>query len=244
MGRTHPLRIRMPLPFGVPMTDRPMPPADWTPYAFDHAVARYRNRVEELFYFSMKGHISAVGHAYEFHTGDGTPSWLPDLSENLLRAVALTLNSEWQNDAVEWLSETQAFKHHGETDYKAFRANSSPKEIDKHVKKLRGCGVASFPEYPTIIELQLVTNAIRHGPGPSLERLHAAHPELWVETGDAVRLRPWYLPADEPMPRFHVKTEDLTRYKDAVCGFWTRISNAALTRAATGYRDASSSSES
>lgn len=208
--------------------DHDLPPEGWNSFAFDHAVMRYRNRVEELFYFSMTGHIAAVGHAYEHHVGDGTPTWLPDLSDNLLRAIALTLNSQWQNDAVEWLSETLAFMHRGDKNYAAFRKNSSPKQVDQHVRRLRGFGIAAFPEYETLNELQLVTNAIRHGPGRSLIDLHDAHPELWCEGGNQIRLRPWYLSEDEPLPRFRVREPDVQRYKDAVCGIWSRISNAAL----------------
>lgn len=205
-----------------------LPPEGWTSFAFDHAVMRYRNRVEELFYFSMTGHIAAVGHAYEHHIGDGNPTWLPDLSENLLRAIALTLNSQWQNDTVEWLSETLAFTHREDRNYATFRKNSSPKQVDQHVKKLRGAGIAAFPEYETLTELQLVANAIRHGPGRSLTDLYDAHPDLWRGGGEEIRLRPWYLPDDKPMPRFFVREGDVKRYKDAICGIWSRISNAAL----------------
>ena len=172
-------------------------PEDWISRTLDHAVQRYANRTGELFYFSMKGHHEAVRHAYEDLGGEGQ-WWIPTLSNNLLKAIALTLNGQWQNDVVEWLCETQAFGSSGATDFSKFRKSASPEAVDKHVRRLRGCGLSTFPEYATLRELHLVANAVRHGPGRSLTELWEAHPELWAPDSEIIRLRPWYMPAKGP----------------------------------------------
>ncbi|MBU1346806.1 MAG: hypothetical protein KKA16_07625 [Alphaproteobacteria bacterium] len=212
------------------MTENPLPaPADWSPHTLDHAVARYANRTDELFYFSMKGHGEAVRHAYEDVGGPGQ-WWIPTLSNNLLKAITLTLNSQWQNDVVEWLCETQAFGSSATRDFSKFRRNASPDEVEKHVRRMRGSGVAAFPEYSILRELHLVANTVRHGPGRSLVELHEAHPELWPEETQVFRLRPWYIPEDEPLPHFVLREADLQRYNKAICLFWHRIAQAGLNR--------------
>ena len=203
-------------------------PEDWISRTLDHAVQRYANRTGELFYFSMKGHHEAVRHAYEDLGGEGQ-WWIPTLSNNLLKAIALTLNGQWQNDVVEWLCETQAFGSSGATDFSKFRKSASPEAVDKHVRRLRGCGLSTFPEYATLRELHLVANAVRHGPGRSLTELWEAHPELWAPDSEIIRLRPWYMPAKEPLSQFIVSEADMNRYNDAVCTFWNRVAEAALT---------------
>ncbi|SPU53489.1 Uncharacterised protein [Brevundimonas vesicularis] len=203
-------------------------PEDWISRTLDHAVQRYANRTGELFYFSMKGHHEAVRHAYEDLGGEGQ-WWIPTFSNNLLKAIALTLNGQWQNDVVEWLCETQAFGSSGATDFSKFRKSASPEAVDKHVRRLRGCGLSTFPEYATLRELHLVANAVRHGPGRSLTELWEAHPELWAPDSEIIRLRPWYMPAKEPLSQFIVSEADMNRYNDAVCTFWNRVAEAALT---------------
>lgn len=92
-----------------------------------------------------------------------------------------------------------------------------------------GCGLSTFPEYATLRELHLVANAVRHGPGRSLTELWEAHPELWAPDSEIIRLRPWYMPAKEPLSQFIVSEADMNRYNDAVCTFWNRVAEAALT---------------
>jgi hypothetical protein len=209
----------------------PDAPDDWRPHILDHAVARYANRTNKLFYFSMKGHGEAVRHAYEDVGGPGQ-WWIPTLSNNLLKAIALTLNSQWQNDVVEWLCETQAFGPSATTDFSKFRRNAAPGEVEKHVRRMRGSGIAAFPEYPILRELHLVANTVRHGPGRSLVDLYETHPELWPGESEVLRLRPWYIPDDEPLPHFVLRDEDLQRYNVAICRFWRRIAQAGLKRQA------------
>ena len=213
--------------------ESPAPP-DWQSRTIDHAVNRYANRTKEIVYYSLKGHGEAIRHAYEDwpplydETLPATPGWIHRLSDDLLRAIALTLNGQWQTDVVEWLSEAKAFPRSEIADFKAFRQNASPEAVADHLKRERGCSIESFPEYATLQELQLVANAVRHGPGASLTRLLKRHPELWRERPDTIRLRPWYLPDDEPTNHFSVSTDALARYERAVTGFWRRISKAGL----------------
>lgn len=70
---------------------------------------------------------------------------------------------------------------------------------------------------------------MRHGPGRSLTELWEAHPELWAPDSEIIRLRPWYMPAKEPLSQFIVSEADMNRYNDAVCTFWNRVAEAALT---------------
>lgn len=53
----------------------------------------------------------------------------------------------------------------------------------------------------------------------------------WAAAPDSeiIRLRPWYMPAKEPLSQFIVSEADMNRYNDAVCTFWNRVAEAALT---------------
>lgn len=160
--------------------------------------------------------------------------WIHDLQSNLLKAVALTLNSHWQHHAVEWLSETHAMLRWGDRNFSKYRKSASPKEIDGHMCSLRGASIAEAPEYGTITELHLVANAVRHGPGRSLNELRAAHPKLWREEQTNGLLRPWYLPEDEPMANFTLTEGDVRRYKEGLCMFWSRIAGSAFNQMSQG----------
>lgn len=209
-------------------------PTDWQARPIDHAVNRYANRTKDIVYYSLRGHSEAVRHAYEQwpqlyeEPHPVQPGWLHGLSDNLLRAIALTLNGHWQTDVVEWLSEARAFSAREAADFKAFRKDASPEAVDKHLAKERGCRISSFPEYPALVELHLVANAVRHGPGASLTKLWMKHPELWRGHHEFIRLRPWYLSEDEPTNHFAVSEDDIGRYERAVTMFWTRIASAGL----------------
>ncbi len=201
-------------------------PDGWLPNAIDHAVDRYSHKTSSIVYFAEKGISEAMRHAYEDHGGPAY--WMYDLENNLHRAIALTINGQWQNDVVEWLSEAHALKNWGDRDFSKFRANASPEEVEKHARKLRGASIKNCPEYKTLVELHLVANAIRHGPGNSLVELKDKHPELWDNDLANAKLRPWYMTSDEPIASFVINQNDIKRYETAVSGFWQRISQSAL----------------
>jgi hypothetical protein len=201
-------------------------PLGWQPDTNDHAVNRYANRTSEFHKYAEFGIRAVVGHAYE-QTGE-TPHWIHDFENNMRKAIVLALNGHWQNDVVEWLSEAHAFANWHEADFTRFRKNASPEIIEEHARRLWGGSIADCDEFSTIRELHLVANAVRHGPGLSLNTLKTEFPRLWEHPTAKSKLRPWYMTSDEPLPSFVITEEDLARYLDAICGLWQRISNSAL----------------
>lgn len=71
-----------------------------------------------------------------------------------------------------------------------------------------------------LIEMFMVANVVRHGEGPSCERLRAIAPTLWFDTdGDYIDL----LPVPRlPSESLRIRSNDLVRYIRATTRFWGR----------------------
>jgi len=71
-----------------------------------------------------------------------------------------------------------------------------------------------------LIEMFTVANVVRHGEGPSCERLRSMAPALWSDTaGDYIDLLPGpRLPSES----LRVRSNDLVRYIRATTRFWGR----------------------
>lgn len=71
-----------------------------------------------------------------------------------------------------------------------------------------------------LIEMFTVANAVRHGEGPSCERLRATAPALWSDTaGDYIDL---LLGPRLPSESLRIRCDDLVRYIRATTRFWGR----------------------
>ena len=94
-----------------------------------------------------------------------------------------------------------------------------------------GCSMKSLPSWRKVNELRLVANAVKHGPGKSLDELYAIRPDLLTmpESG-AIDLplepsRPW---VERPAggEDIYVRDADLAAYFDAATSLWQEFSDA------------------
>lgn len=70
-------------------------------------------------------------------------------------------------------------------------------------------------------ELRLVANVVRHGDGPSCDRLKAKAPQLWDNARDDYRdLAPAPVPASDEL---RIRAGDLRRYVCAIARFWGHV---------------------
>jgi hypothetical protein len=111
-------------------------------------------------------------------------------------------------------------------------------QISELQKRLKAAGVdiAALPSWPTIDELRLVANTVKHAEGNSARQLHALRPELFehpnVNLGPAFRSatpRVFQPLAGEDL---YVSLRDVQQYRDALIRFWTELGEA-MEQAAT-----------
>ena len=90
--------------------------------------------------------------------------------------------------------------------------------------------VEEYSRWATIDELRLLSNTVKHGAGPSARNLGLLRPDLFMPHNDADNPRNVALevlsgqcvPPSQPLAGtdLYVTQEDVTRYADAVEGFW------------------------
>jgi hypothetical protein len=99
-------------------------------------------------------------------------------------------------------------------------------------QELVGISIKSFHAYPDLNVLQLIGNVLRHGDGPSAEKLHDSCPRLWVNwlpPGTHIEAGPFSttVPADAPkhpsMSEMTTPGEVLEHLIHSVCCFWSDI---------------------
>lgn len=92
-----------------------------------------------------------------------------------------------------------------------------------------GCSIRSLPSWAKVDELRLVANAIKHGPGESLDDLCRIRPDLLVMPESHVYISPsGELPAWIEKPAggedLYVRDTDLAAYFDAAISLWQEFS--------------------
>lgn len=84
-----------------------------------------------------------------------------------------------------------------------------------------------------LIEMFTVANVVRHGEGPSCERLRAIAPALWSDTaGDYIDLLPGPLLPSESL---RIRSNELVRYIRATTRFWGRADPLPMAVTDTPY---------
>jgi hypothetical protein len=106
------------------------------------------------------------------------------------------------------------------------------RNLHDYFQELVGISIRSFDAYSDLEILQLIGNVLRHGDGPSAERLHDMYPRLWL-TLQATRTQAdagplsITVPADAAMHpsicEMTTAAEMLDHLMQVVCWFWEDI---------------------
>jgi hypothetical protein len=105
--------------------------------------------------------------------------------------------------------------------------------LDEFHKRLEadGCSMRALPSWPKVDELRLVANAVKHGPGKSLDDLYKIRPDLLTlpesKTLD-LPLQQHLAWVEKPAggEDIYVRDADLAIYFDAAISLWQEFSNA------------------
>jgi hypothetical protein len=94
-----------------------------------------------------------------------------------------------------------------------------------------GCAMKALPSWPKVDELRLVANAVKHGPGKSLDNLYEIRPDLltWPESGTLdLPLGKSCAWVEKPAggEDIYVGDADLAAYFDAAASLWQEFSKA------------------
>lgn len=129
------------------------------------------------------------------------------------KAYALTIAAVFERQLSAW---SQAIVASG--------ATASPCRAARYEALLELCAdhagvdLAALGLGPDLVELLLVGNVVRHGEGPSCERLRAVAPQLWAYEPSA------YVDIVAGPPLFselvRIREQDLARYVRAAARFW------------------------
>lgn len=93
-----------------------------------------------------------------------------------------------------------------------------------------GCSMKALPSWPKVNELRLVANAVKHGPGISLDDLHEIRPDLLTMPDSEVDAPPRQSRAWVERPAggedIYVRDADLAAYFDSATSLWREFSSA------------------
>lgn len=94
-----------------------------------------------------------------------------------------------------------------------------------------GCTMKALPSWPKVNELRLVANAVKHGPGRSLDELHEIRPDLLtMPDSEAIDSPPRQGHAWVERPAvgedIYVRDADLAAYFDSATSLWQEFSIA------------------
>ena len=124
------------------------------------------------------------------------------------------------------IHEEQEVREKPKTRGQLFRLDEFHQRLDAS-----GCSMKVLPSWPKVDELRLVANAVKHGPGKSLDDLFEIRPDLLIlpksETLN-LPLRQSLAWVEKPAggEDIYVGDADLAAYFDAVTSLWEEFSNA------------------
>ncbi|MFZ0931512.1 MAG: hypothetical protein WAN11_23110, partial [Syntrophobacteraceae bacterium] len=92
--------------------------------------------------------------------------------------------------------------------------------------------VTVFPTWPSLEELRLVANTIKHAEGGSAEALRGRRPDLFIHPaareGEDSTATPFQSRVRKPLfgEDLYLTTDDFSRYVEGVITFWSELADA------------------
>jgi hypothetical protein len=156
---------------------------------------------------------------------------LADLFQATIESYLFAVQSMWERGLRKLLISREKILHGGDEVAMLRKAtwSSGARSLQFYFKRLLGVPMAAFDSYEDLDLLQNLGNAIRHGDGPSAERVHKLAPSLWwnwIGPGETILAGPITIkvPDDAPKhPSFDavsLKESVLEQMMQSVCDFW------------------------
>lgn len=156
---------------------------------------------------------------------------LADLFQSTVESYLLAVQSMWERGLRSLLVSREKSLNTG-SELKTLQKatwSSGARSLQAHFERLLGVPMTAFDSYKDLDLLQNLGNAIRHGDGPSAERVHKLAPSLWwnwIAPGEILHAGPSTItmPDDAPKhPSFNAVTLQesvLEQMIQSVAGFW------------------------
>ncbi|HKX78237.1 MAG TPA: hypothetical protein VJM34_06950 [Novosphingobium sp.] len=152
------------------------------------------------------------------------------------RSFALGIGAMWERNIRELLRQAAAILVKSiPADLKRDIAGNGFGGIESAFNAIRGFPLNWFDSYDDLRRLALLSSAIRHGDGSSAKQLQAECPDLFHDHGIESS---WYayfaFGGDGPaaVRKLDLTREHLTRFSDAVAGFWNQAEGLVAQGAA------------
>jgi hypothetical protein len=153
---------------------------------------------------------------------------LADLFQATVEGYLLTVQSMWERGLRRLLANRERRLCGGAEVNTLQKAlwSSGPKSLQSHFERLVAVPLTSFDSYGDLDLLQNLGNAIRHGDGPSAERVHNLAPTLWwnwIGPGKTILAGPLTIvtPADGPsFDNVTLKEVVLEQMIQSIAAFW------------------------
>lgn len=156
---------------------------------------------------------------------------LADLFQATVESYLLAVQSMWERGLRKLLisREKSLYSGDGVTVLQKATWSSGTRSLQFHFERLLGVPMAAFDSYEDLDLLQNLGNAVRHGDGPSAERVHKLAPSLWwnwIAPGETILAGPITMKVPDDAlkhPSFDtvsLKESVLEQMVESVCDFW------------------------
>jgi len=156
---------------------------------------------------------------------------LADLFQATVESYLLSVQSMWERGLRKLLVSRERCLFGREEVNVLRRAiwSREARSLQFHFERLLGFPMAALDSYEDLDLLQNLGNAIRHGDGPSAERVHKLAPSLWwnwIAPGETLQAGPLTITAPDDAPKhpsFDIVSlgeSVLEQMMQSVCDFW------------------------
>ncbi|WP_314440886.1 hypothetical protein [Massilia timonae] len=156
---------------------------------------------------------------------------LADLFQTSIESYLLAVQSMWERGLRKLLisREKSLLGKDGVSALQRATWSSGTRSLQFHFERLIGFPMTVFGAYEDLDLLQNLGNAIRHGDGPSAERVHKLAPSLWwnwIAPNETLQAGPFTVEASDSAPKhpsfdaISLGKSVLEQMMQAVCEFW------------------------
>lgn len=207
-----------------------LPP--WRSVIFDGNCLGFARTAEQLFSLAIEPACIAFAAEVDREPRGETDETIDRWEDarvaqlELHRSMALSLGGLWERNFRRHLWKAAAVLKPGDKAFLRDTQRGGWKEMSHCFEALRGFPLSAFPSSGTLELLHLVSSAARHGDGATLSKLHASHPELFLEHDVTVGFFSYFAHGGEPpdtIRKLEISLDQLRTFATAISEFWLAI---------------------
>jgi hypothetical protein len=190
--------------------------------AFDH-ILEEAEEVEQREYERLASQPATgkedMGDIAEYarDSGIGCFEWMSGVNQGLTNLMTVGLYHLFEQQFLLFYRR-QVLGRNEEDTAELFKPNKVKARLDQ-----AGIKVEELPSWPTIKELRLVADTVKHAEGVSAKELRAIRPDLFLYPQATI-----YAPMSGE--DVHVEIHDFERYRNAILDFWNEFGTLIQTK--------------